>query len=143
MGVLCYYIDRVVSMKISYHGEGDWCHLCGQKKVPQVNIWSPDPATFASWNKLQGVPYDTEFTRICINCINKMKDVLEKKGRVKHLIDDAPSTGAWNSIRAHHRRMDVINARIDAAEMLGFGISEYEDRHHLRFVVDRFKNGRW
>ena len=47
-------------MKIAVHATKDWCHLCGERSTPSVDVWYPENAEHSKVN--------TEYIRICLAC---------------------------------------------------------------------------
>lgn len=52
-------------MKIQIHNIGDWCHLCGKRAAPCVDVWYPENAEHDDT--------DTKYIRICRVCIGALQ----------------------------------------------------------------------
>lgn len=57
-------------MKIGYHGNNDWCHVCGERHYATVDITYPENAEHDKSDK--------KYIRICSNCIQMALHVVSK-----------------------------------------------------------------
>lgn len=51
----------------------DWCHVCGHREKDLVDVWYPPNAEHA----LRDDADETEYIRICENCIRQMLITVE------------------------------------------------------------------
>jgi hypothetical protein len=71
--------------------------------------------------------------------IDNIADTLIRASIPKEKLKD---TVTWKTVNDQNKKRDIIDARIRAAEMLGFDMREYNPRDHVRFgyIMDRFKS---
>lgn len=58
---------------MSIHPSHDWCHLCGHRSTPLIDIWFPEHAS--SRNTKRGRE-NSRYIRICAECIDAMQQAL-------------------------------------------------------------------
>lgn len=62
----------------------DWCHICGVRSEPCVDVWYPENSEHPRTNP----PEDKKYVRICKACLVLLTDIAE--GRIKHVGFDKP-----------------------------------------------------
>lgn len=63
---------------IWFHGEKDWCHICGERGST-ADIWFPENAEAAL---KQRVPKESNYIRICSGCSYQISKTIEE-GEIK------------------------------------------------------------
>jgi len=57
-------------MKMSYHGNNDWCHICGERHYATVDIRYPENAEHEKDDK--------KYIRICSSCIQQAMQIVSQ-----------------------------------------------------------------
>ncbi len=58
-------------MRINRHYRDDWCHVCGRRTEPLIDVRYPE-------NAEHGGP-DSRYIRICLTCVLDFKDMMEQR----------------------------------------------------------------
>jgi hypothetical protein len=66
------------AMQLHYRSD-DWCHFCGERKAPTVDIWYPDNAEHDSAVEPGPLHSGRHYIRICSTCARRIQDVADKK----------------------------------------------------------------
>lgn len=62
-----------------FHDTSDWCHLCGSRKAPTVDIWYPDNAEHDSAVAPGPQHSGRHYIRICGACAHRIQDIAQNK----------------------------------------------------------------
>lgn len=63
-------------MHFSRHAANDWCHLCGRREWPTLDVWYPANAEHDG-------PTTARYLRVCSLCLDELSNALklEIKGK--------------------------------------------------------------
>ena len=51
-------------MRVETHHSIDWCHICGERSAPLVDVWYPENAEHGG--------HDSRYIRICAQCAQRL-----------------------------------------------------------------------
>lgn len=94
-------------MQISYHGNNDWCHLCGDRHYSTVDVRYPDNAEHEKANK--------KYIRICSACIQQMLHIVSRESDSEWRVG---FSGELKAAEDHLRKaISICNDAIPARHM--------------------------